>query len=356
MRPSPAEETGGARKTKAAIIPAPSGPDSAAGYGGNALLQCRPLVTGTGAPLLSETPSPSPAADDDALPRGLVALLPLFGRLPLVLLLPLGATIGWLMWLLRTRARSTTEINLARCLPEFSEGERARLVRRRLVEFGRNALAMLHVWFAPPSRALALIRRVDGAHLIDEALAAGRGVVVLGPHTGNWELAGRYLSRYGTTMMYLPNRNNPELDALVKRVREQDGATLVPADASGVRALLRVLKSGGVIGVLPDQEPKQAGAEFAPFFGTPALTMTLISNLVQRTGARAVTISALREGRGYRLLIREADPLLYSADLAESLDGLNRSVEACARDDLAQYQWEYKRFRHQPPGVARPYP
>ncbi len=284
------------------------------------------------------------------------ALLPWIGRLPLALLLPLGALVGRSLWLLRARARSTTEYNLKRCLPELSDAERARLAHRRLLEFGRNALALLHVWFASPARLQALVTQVDGDELIDEALASGRGVVVLGPHIGNWELVGRYLGRrYGITSMYLPNRNNPGLDALVHRVRQQDGATLVPADASGVRALLKTLKNGGAVGVLPDQEPKQAGAEFAPFFGTPALTMTLISNLVQRTGARAVTISALRDGRRYRLLIREADPLLYSTDLAESLDGLNRSVEACARMDLVQYQWEYKRFRHQPAGVPRPY-
>ena len=309
-------------------------------------------------PPLSETPTPSAADTAATAParRLLTRLLPLLGRLPLALLLPLGALIGEAMWLCRARARTTTEYNLARCLPALSPPQRAQLARRRLREFGRNALAMVHVWFADAQHLQGLLRRVEGEQLLRQALAAGRGLIVLGPHVGNWELAGRYLGRhYDITTMYLPNRNNPELDALVRRVRAQDGATVVPADASGVRALLKRLKQGGVIGVLPDQEPKQAGAEFAPFFGTPALTMTLISNLVQRTGARAVTVSALREGNRYRLLFRDVDALLYSADLAESLDGLNRSVEACARDDLVQYQWEYKRFRHQPPGLPRPY-
>ncbi len=310
---------------------------------------------------LSETPTPSPdTVDDDVavspLLRLATALLPLIGRLPLALLLPLGALTGELMWLFRTRARSTTEYNLARCLPELSAAERARLVRQRLREFGRNALAMVHVWFEVPSRLHSVIHTVEGEDLLRQALSSGKGLIVLGPHIGNWELAGRYLGlHYGITTMYLPNRNNPDLDALVRRVRAQDGASVVPADGSGVRALLKELKRGGVIGVLPDQEPKQAGAEFAPFFGTPALTMTLISNLVQRTGACAVTVSSLREGCGYRLLFRDVDPKLYSAELSESLDGLNRSVEACAREDLAQYQWEYKRFRHQPPGMPRPY-
>src|SRR5690606_9341413 len=125
-----------------------------------------------------------------------------------------------------------------------------------------------------------------------------------------------------------------------------------PADGSGVRALLKALKAERVVGVLPDQEPKQAGAEFAPFFGTPALTMTLTSNLLARTGARAVMVYALRRPQGgYRLCFRAPEEEIYSDDLATSLAGLNRSVEQCARDDLAQYQWEYKRFKHQPAGV-----
>jgi KDO2-lipid IV(A) lauroyltransferase len=162
--------------------------------------------------------------------------------------------------------------------------------------------------------------------------------------------------RYGITSLYLPNRKNPELDELVHAVRSRDGATLVPADGGGVRALLKALKAGRLVGVLPDQEPKQAGAEFAPFFDTPALTMTLTSNLIERTGAVAVMVYALRLPRGgYRLVFRAPDPDLYSADLATSLAGLNRSVEACARDGLAQYQWEYKRFKSQPPGLPEPY-
>jgi KDO2-lipid IV(A) lauroyltransferase len=287
----------------------------------------------------------------------LIGAMRRLGRLPLSLLHPLGSAIGTLLWWSRGRTREVTEINLARCLPELDEQARLALARQRLAEFGRNALAMLHVWFAKPERVLATIAEVEGEALLKEALAAGRGALVLAPHHGNWELAGMYLGRrYGITSMYLPNRNNPGLDQLVRDVRSRDGATLVPADGSGVRALLKALKAGRMVGVLPDQEPKQAGAEFAPFFGTPALTMTLAANLLARTGARAVMVYALRlpEG-GYRLVFRAPDQALYSDDLPTALAGLNRSVEQCARDNPAQYQWEYKRFKNQPPGVPEPY-
>lgn len=279
------------------------------------------------------------------------------GRLPLPLLQPLGAAVGALLWWSRARTREVTEINLARCLPQLDGPARRALARQRLAEFGRNALAMLHVWFADPERVLATIVEIEGESLLRDALAEGRGALVLAPHHGNWELTGMYLGRrYGITSMYLPNRKNPGLDQLVRDVRSRDGATLVPADGSGVRALLKALKAGRLVGVLPDQEPKQAGAEFAPFFDTPALTMTLTSNLVARTGVRAVMVYALRRPEGgYRLVFRAPDEALYSDDLPISLAGLNRSVEQCARDNPAQYQWEYKRFKHQPPGVAEPY-
>jgi KDO2-lipid IV(A) lauroyltransferase len=173
-----------------------------------------------------------------------------------------------------------------------------------------------------------------------------RGVLILAPHHGNWEMVGLYLGqRYGITSMYLPSQG-AAVDELVRSGRSRSGATLVPADTSGVRAVLKVLKSGGIAGMLPDQVPKGAGAEPSPFFGQSALTMTLASNLLQKTGARAIFAFALRlpEG-GFKLVFREPDPAIYSDDLAQSLAGLNRGVENCAREQPEQYQWEYKRFK-----------
>lgn len=281
--------------------------------------------------------------------------LQLLAALPLGLLRLLGAAIGLGLWVLRSRERRVTEINLARCLPHLSLAERHRLARASLVDLGKTATEILKVWFGEPRRVLGTIRAIEGEQLLQRKLAAGGGVVLLAPHHGNWELLGMYLGRrYGITSMYLPSKN-PSFDALVHRVRSRDGATLVPADGGGVRALLKALKQGRMIGVLPDQEPKQAGAEFAPFFDTPALTMTLVSNLLQRTNATAIMAYALRAPGGFKLVFREPDEGLGAAALDVSLAGLNRSVEQCALDQPEQYQWEYKRFKKQPPGQPEPY-
>jgi KDO2-lipid IV(A) lauroyltransferase len=287
----------------------------------------------------------------------LIALMRLLALLPLAWLGCLGRLLGRGLWLANGRERQITERNLARCLPELDADRRQQLARASLEDFGQTALEMARMWFASPHKVLDAVVAVEGDELVSTALAEGEGVILLAPHHGNWELLGMYLGRrWGVTSMYLRNKRSAELDRLVRAVRSRDGATLVPADASGVRALLQALRQGRLVAILPDQEPKQAGAEFAPFFATPALTMTLASNLLRKTGARAVLAYALRlESGGFRIVFREPDPELYSTELARSLAGLNRSVEACARDHPAQYQWEYKRFKTQPEGCPELY-
>lgn len=260
----------------------------------------------------------------------------------------LGRLLGHILWRFDTREKHTTQTNIALCLPELNAGQQAQLVRESLIDFGQTAFEMPRLWLAPPADTLAAIVAIEGETLLQQQLALGRGVLALAPHHGNWEMVGLYLGRHcGVTSMYLPSQE-PAVDALVRSGRSRSGATLVPADTSGVRAVLKALKRGGVVAILPDQVPKQAGAEFAPFFGQPALTMTLASNLLQKTGARALVVYALRRADGgFKLIFREPDPAIYAEDLAQSLAGMNRSIEACVRDQPAQYQWEYKRFKGQ---------
>ena len=274
-----------------------------------------------------------------AVMRGLAALpwswLHAFGRL-----------LGHLFWRFDSREKLTTQSNIALCLPELNAQQQADLVRESLIDFGQTAFEMPKLWLSPPERTLDAILEFDGEELLKESLAEGRGVLVIAPHHGNWEVVGLYLGqRYGITSMYLPS-DNEAINELVRLGRSRSGATLVPAETSGVRAVLKALKSGGVVGILPDQVPKGAGVELSPFFGHPALTMTLASNLLQKTNARALVVYALRLPRGgFKMVFREPDPTIYADDLAQSLAGLNASVEASARDCPAQYQWEYKRFK-----------
>ena len=108
--------------------------------------------------------------------------------------------------------------------------------------------------------------------------------------------------------------------------------------------------------ILPDQEPLKKYGVTAPFFGVPALTMTLVSRILRRTGARALYVFAERRPAGrFRVRFLEAPDGLDDADETAAAERLNRGVEACVRLCPEQYLWSYKRFKTAPPGELTPY-
>jgi KDO2-lipid IV(A) lauroyltransferase len=121
--------------------------------------------------------------------------------------------------------------------------------------------------------------------------------------------------------------------------------------AAGVRVLFKRLTSGGVVGILPDQQPKAGEGEFAPFFDMPALTMVLLSRLAQRTGATVLFAFAERlpRGVGFRIHFLRAPEGIAAPDLPTAVAALNRGVEDCVRLAPEQYQWAYKRYSIRPP-------
>ncbi|GHE20207.1 lysophospholipid acyltransferase family protein [Halomonas urumqiensis] len=247
---------------------------------------------------------------------------------------------------LSRRERLVTEINLAQFKPDLPAAERRRLARRSLTHSAATMLELGFAWRGDAERVEASIVEVHGRELLDEARADGRGVIVLAPHFGNWEVLNFWLSgHFPFTAMYEPPKI-AELDSVTRQGRERMGASLVPTNPRGVAALLKALKRGEAIGILPDQEPDWGSGVFAPFHGRLAYTATLLPKLVARTEARVVTGVARRlPGRGFALHFLAADEHVYSADEATSATGVNTCVEAAIALDPAQYQWEYKRYR-----------
>jgi len=135
------------------------------------------------------------------------------------------------------------------------------------------------------------------------------------------------------------------------------GATLVPTDASGVRALYKAVAKNQMIGILPDQDPGDEGGVFAPFFGVPANTMTLLPRLMQKTGAAVIFSYAERlpRGQGFHVHFLPAPADARTDELQQAAAALNLGVENCVRQSPAQYQWSYKRFKTRPPGETRFY-
>lgn len=284
----------------------------------------------------------------------ILTIFRLLALLPLSLVRALGKLAGHLLWLFNTEARQVTELNLRLCFPELSDEERLKLTHRRLQMLCIVAFEFGPVWLWSGQRVVERVHSVTGEELLQAGLADGRGVVLLAPHIGNWEVLGLHVSAQGhpMTTMYQPP-DLPAMDSLMQASRQRLGMKLVPTNTGGVKALLKALKAGEIIGVLPDQvPPRGTGGEFAPFFGHPALTMTLLHSLVQRTGATVLSFYAIvNNAGGWDLTFAEVPAAMHDADVQHSLCALNQAVEACARVYPEQYQWEYKRFRKRPDGV-----
>ena len=139
----------------------------------------------------------------------------------------------------------------------------------------------------------------------------------------------------------------------MQSVRNRASATMVPANRRGVTELVKTLKAGGCVVMLPDQEPERESGDFAPFFGVETLTISLVHGLATKTHSQLLLVNAKRltDGNGFDVVFRDANSV-NADDLRTSLTAMNAIIETAVREIPEQYQWEYKRFKRRPQGKA----
>jgi KDO2-lipid IV(A) lauroyltransferase len=286
-------------------------------------------------------------------------ILRALGVLPLPALYRLGGGLGRILWWRRyARERVHTEVNMGFVRPDLDPAARSRLVRACLIETGRSVTEMAAVWGRGAHHAVKLVRRIEGLERFEAARKSGRGLIIASPHLGCWELLNYWLClRTPIAILYAPPRG-AAWEALVVRARGALAPELVRAEGSGVRALYRRLAAGGVVGVLPDQQPKRGEGQFAPFFGVEANTMVLLPRIAQRTNAVVLFafVERLRRGAGFGIHFLPAPEGIGDPDLRVACTALNRGVEQCIELAFSQYQWIYKRWGQRPdPDAGDPY-
>lgn len=256
---------------------------------------------------------------------------------------------------------ATTLINIDNCLPEMDANSRKLLAKSSISHTFQTMAEGAPAWLWPTQKVLGHILEVEGLQYLEAAKAQGKGVVVMAPHLGNWEVFGLYLNNCGcgsSNQLYQAPKD-PRLDQFIYQARSRSGASMVSTNAKGVGLLLKALKRGEIVGILPDQVPNERGGEFAPFFGRQALTMTLVARLLEKTGAKAVLGYAKRvtseKRAGWKIIFKQPDTEIYAKHIPSSLLAMNRCIEDAVTQSPEQYQWEYKRFRRVPEGEIRPY-
>lgn len=249
--------------------------------------------------------------------------------------------------------------NLELAFPDATPAQRDAWLRAILRATARQVLETLRLWTRPHARNLRRIVQVHGAQAFDAAIARGRGVIVAAPHHGNWELLNQWLAARTPLAILYRAPESAVGEAFLRRVRaDASRVTQVRAEGQGIRELFRRLKAGGVVGILPDQQPKAGDGAFAPFFGVPAYTMTLLGRLAARSGATVLFAwcERLDDDLHFALHLVPAPAEVAADDALAATTALNQAVEAIARRDLAQYQWTYKRYTLRPPGSGEDNP
>jgi KDO2-lipid IV(A) lauroyltransferase len=265
-----------------------------------------------------------------------------------------GNAIGSLNFLLGTRSARNTEANLRHCFPAMREGQRKTLARESLRHTGRLIAESGITFRWSEARIRSLITGVDGFAPLQRALDEHRGILVLAPHFGNWELFALYFGRYGFMALYDPPKI-ASINAMIRESRERTGASLLPIDAQGVRGVFRALKEGRPVSILPDQVPARSAGVYAPFFNRPALTMTFAHRLIRSTDPLVVLGTCTRLDEGFRIAFHEVEDGIHSESVEESVTAMNAAIEKVVQENPAQYQWEYKRFKRPPEGETAPY-
>ena len=267
-------------------------------------------------------------------------LFRLLSTWPLWLLHALGAVLGWVTFLASGvyRRRFLENARLA--------GFRFAQVCPAIAHAGRMAAESPRLWLGDTPACTA-----RGTAHVEAAWALGKGIIFLTPHLGCFEItaqsiAQRWGARQGPiTVLYRPARQ-PWLATLMETARNRPGMLAVPTTLSGVRQMIKALRKGEAVGLLPDQVPPDGLGQWAPFFGRPAYTMTLAARLAAQTGATVLLVHAVRLpwGRGYEVCF-EPLPEALSQDLDQAVVQINQAMEHVIRQCPEQYLWGYARYK-----------
>ncbi|WP_423459051.1 lysophospholipid acyltransferase family protein [Ottowia sp. VDI28] len=270
----------------------------------------------------------------------MLTLFRLVSAWPLALLHAVGAALGWLSWLLSPTYRRRFAQNAGLAGYDFGQ------VRAAVGHAGRMVAETPRLWFGPP-----VPMQWAGTEAVDAAYAARRGIVFLTPHMGCFEitaqgLAERYHAEYGPiTVLYRPARQ-PALSEVIETARRREGLETAPTTLAGVRQMIKALRAGRAVGLLPDQVPPDGMGQWASFFGQPAYTMTLAAKLALQTGATPLLVwgERLPRGQGFRLRFQPlAEPL--ADDLETAVEQINHEMEGLIRQCPQQYLWGYGRYK-----------
>jgi len=272
--------------------------------------------------------------------------------LPLPVLAMIGRGIGMLFLFLHAGRRRIVRRNLTGCFPALSPRELARLIRAHYRAAGQATLDETVAWFASAARLKRLVR-FRGREHYDAALAQGRNIILLAPHFVGLDIGGIRLSMERPMVSVYRHPKNELLALVMLRARGRFGGHLVEHNKP-FTTLVRLVRNGSPLYYLPDQDAGRRNSVFAPFFGIPAATFSVLPRLADMTNAVVITCWTRQRpfGRGYEVSFRPPIANFFSGDALADTTRMNHEIEECVREAPAQYFWLHKRFKTRPEGES----
>jgi len=271
--------------------------------------------------------------------------------LPLNWVHRLGALLGWVVYGVSSKYRRRLRANLALAVGEARAQE---MIGRVVAETGKQSLELPWILLRSHAQVMDKVVRVSGWELVEQAEAAGEGLLFLTPHLGCFEITAQYIAMARPiTVLYRPP-NFEDLVPIIERGRQRAMMSMAPANVKGVRKLIRALRQHEAIGMLPDQAPDAGEGLWSRFFGRYAWTMTLAARLSEVSQVRVICIwgERLPGGEGYHLHV-SAPGVELSGDTEARAHAINREMERMILECPEQYLWGYHRYRR-PRGVSPP--
>lgn len=280
----------------------------------------------------------------------MIAVFRFLSLLPLAWLHVLGALTGWLAWLFSPTYRRHLRENMRLAL---GTDDARRFRNAAIAHAGKQFIELAKIWLRPLEDAVSQVVAVSGWELVEAATREGKGIVYLTPHLGCFEITAQYLStKAPITVLYRPPKR-AWMQTLIETGRARKQLYLAAADLAGVRTLLKALKRGEAVGLLPDQAPKVGEGRWLDFFGKPAYTMTLAARLTE-SGAAVIMVWAERlpAGAGYHFHLQAPTQPIVGTTEARAQQ-ISREIEILIRQCPQQYLWGYNRYK-QRRGVEPP--
>lgn len=286
--------------------------------------------------------------------RLLLAWMWLLHWLPLPWLGRLGEAIGSVLFVLLNKRRNVALTNLRLCQPALSEAERLAMAKKHFQAYARAILERGILWWASEARIKRLLVIEPSMPLA--AIQSGP-TILLCPHFVCLDVAGvAVMLESPLCSIYTPQRNKV-FDAALRKGRLRFRPVKLLSRAEGVKPIIRSMQKGLPYFMLPDMDFGAKGAEFVPFFGTPAATLTAAARIAAATGAKVIPVVAtfLPNYRGWKVTFYPAWENYPGDDILAATRRMNAFIEARVLEAPAEYWWTHKRFKTRPDGVPSVY-